>query len=113
LTRKQLAPYVVGMRTISICQDHKKLLAMRHFDFDLTDMDFVRYYVSRTGDRINERPGLPYLAFKPCSEEEWRETCERITCPEDTCYRIRRAKLQDCWEIYCAYELPALRQAAA
>lgn len=86
---------------------------MRHFDFDLTDMDFVRYYVCRTGDRINERPGLPYLAFHPCSEDEWYKTCLDIASPPDIVNRIRRAKMQDCWEIYCAYEMPALRQKAA
>jgi hypothetical protein len=101
------------MRTISICQDQKKLMAMRHFDFDLTDMDFVRYYVSRTGDRVNERPCLPYLTFTPCNEQEWYQTCLDIANPPDTVYHIRRAKMQDCWEIYCAYEMPALRKEAA
>jgi len=108
LTRKPLAPYLVGMRTISICQDHKKLLAMRHFDFDLTDMDFVRYYESRTGVMVSLNSD-----GSPCNAAEWRETCERIAYPEDTVYRIIRARMQDCWEIYYAYELPALRQMAA
>ncbi len=81
---------------------------MRHFDFDLTDMDFVRYYVSRTGDRVSCNSD-----GSPCNSDQWRETCEWIAYPDDTVYRIRRAKMQDCWEIYCAYELPALRQEAA
>jgi hypothetical protein len=86
---------------------------MRHFDFDLTDMDFVRYYVSRTGDRIDESGRGPHMARIPCTADEWRETCEWIAYPQDTVYRIRRAKMQDCWEIYCAYEMPSLRKKAA
>jgi hypothetical protein len=96
------------MRTISICQDQSKLLAMRHFDFDLTDMDFVRYYESRTGDLVSRNSNGSL-----CNADQWRETCEWIAYPEDTVYRIRRAKMQDCWEIYCAYEMPALRKEAA
>lgn len=101
------------MRTISICQDIEKLLSIRHFSFDLNNTDFVRYYVSRTGDRINERPALPYLAYTPCSPEEWARTCEWINSAEDMDYKIRRAKLQDCWEIYCAHEMPELQEAVA
>ena len=97
------------MRSQALTQDHKKLLALEAFTFNLGDPAFVRYYVSRTGDRIDERPCLPYLARTPCTADEWRETCADITNPPDKVWRIRRAKLQDCWEIYCAYE----RQAAA
>lgn len=96
------------MRTKAICQDQAKLLAMRHFDFDLTDMDFVRYFEERTGVQISRTSyGLK------CKEDEWRETCEWIAYPEDMVYRIMRAKLQDCWEIYCEHEMPALRKIAA
>ncbi len=93
------------MRTSqALTQDPAKLLAFERFDFDLNDEAFVRYYVSRTGDRINESGRGPYLAYTPCTREEWTLTCEWINNPEDTCWRIRRAKLQDCWEIYCAFE---------
>lgn len=96
------------MRSISICQDQKKLMAMRHFDFDLTDMDFVRYYESRTGDLVSRNSNGSL-----CDADQWRETCEWVAYPKDTVYRIRRAKMQDCWEIYCAYEMPTLRKKAA
>ena len=96
------------MRSVSICQDINKLLALRYFDFDLTDMDFVRYYESRTGDLLSRNSNGSL-----CNASEWRETCEWIAYPEDNCYRIRRAKLQDCWEIYCAHEMPTLRPKAA
>ncbi len=96
------------MRTISICQDHKKLLAIRHFDFDLTDMDFVRYYESRTGVMVScNGDGTP------CNADQWRQTGNRIAAAKDIVYRLIRARMQDCWEIYCAYEMPTLREIAA
>jgi hypothetical protein len=100
--------YLGGMRTISICQDQKKLMAMRHFDFDLTDMDFVRYFERRTGVMIscNSNGGRS-------NQDEWFETCQWIAFPEDDVYRIIRAKMQDCWEIYQEHEMPTLRKKAA
>lgn len=99
--------------SVAICQDIDTLLAVREFTFDLTDKDFVRYYVSRTGDRINESGNGPYMAKVICTEDEWQEFCADINNPPDIVWRIRRAKMQNCWEIYCAYELPALPQADA
>jgi hypothetical protein len=94
------------MRTSqALTQDRAKLLAFERFDFDLNDEAFVRYYVSRTGDRINEGGRGPYLAFTPCTREEWALTCADIMAGADMVERIRRAKLQDCWEIYCAFEV--------
>ena len=96
------------MRTKAICQDIGKLLAMRHFDFDLTDMDFVRYFEDRTGVMVsrNSHGAL-------CNEDEWSQTCQWIAFPEDTVYRIIRAQMQDCWEIYCQWEMRSPFLAAA
>lgn len=93
------------MRTLAICQDHDRLLAIERFTFDLTNAAFIDYYVSRTGDRIDEGESGFYLSRVPCTADEWRETCADIVNPPDDVWRIRRAKLQDCWEIYCAHEV--------
>ncbi len=81
---------------------------MRHFDFDLTNMDFVRYFEERTGVMVSRN------SDGSCSnQKEWLQTCQWIAFPEDDVYRIIRAKMQDCWEIYCEHEMPTLRKIAA
>jgi hypothetical protein len=99
------AAFVLTRDSQALTQDRKKLLAFTKFTFDLNDPKFVRYYVSRTGDRINELGGTSYFAFSPSSQEEWSETCADILAAKDGVNQIRRAKLQDCWEIYQQYEL--------
>lgn len=101
------------MRTQAICQNHRKLLAITTFSFDLSNTQFVRYYVSRMGDRIDENGNGPYRAYSPCNAAEWHQTCVDIMEAADTVNRLRRAKLQDCWEIFCTYEMPKLQTAVA
>jgi hypothetical protein len=98
----------------AICQDTAALLAVRETNFDLDDRDFVDYFIARTGVRINDNGRGPnYLAHSPCSPQEWAQKKRNIMHDDETFLRIIRGQLEDCWELYCAYELPALRQVAA
>ena len=85
----------------AICQDLDALLAVRETSFDLSDPDFVAYFVRRTGVRINENGrGVTYKTYSPCSPQEWADVCRDITQGKDQVNRILRGKLEDCWELY-------------
>ncbi len=85
----------------AICQDLDALLAVRETSFDLSDPDFVAYFVRRTGVRINENGrGATYETYSPCSHQEWADVCQDIKQGKDQVSRILRGKLEDCWELY-------------
>jgi hypothetical protein len=73
---------------LAIEQDEAKLLAIRKFTFDINDKQFVEYFIARTGAAITECA---------CG---WLKVKALIKNPPDIVWRITRAKLQDCWEIY-------------
>jgi hypothetical protein len=81
-----------------ICQNHDFLLAVTHFDFDLSDPEFVAYFEGRTGIQLRSTGG--YYTPRNRSGEEWKEMVADISSAEDETTRILRGKLQDCWEIY-------------
>lgn len=80
----------------ALCQDLPALLRVTEFDYDLTNEAFVAYFEARTGYVLNDplhpeylpraialfaNPAVPVDSFNP----HWR---------------ITRAKLQDCWELF-------------
>ena len=75
------------MRT-AIEQDVKVLLSMRTFNFDINNIAFVRYFEGRTGHSITT------------CQCGWAEVVKLITNPPDDVWRITRAKLQDCWDLF-------------
>jgi hypothetical protein len=95
----------------ALCQEHAYLLAATKFDYDLSDPEFVAYFERRTG--IALRSTGSYSSPRHRTREEWDDMAWHIMNGDETPDRILRGRLQDCWELYCAYELPTLPQAAA
>lgn len=56
--------------------------------FDLTNMGFVRFFQDRTGYMITEVP------------VGWPVVVKLINNPPDSTWRLTRAKVQDCWELF-------------
>lgn len=78
---------------ISIEQDHDILIKRYHgfvFDFDLTDKQFIEYFISRTSiciDQTEDFKALEYLLFNSVKNEQLH-------------LEFLRYRLQDCWELY-------------
>lgn len=93
----------------TLCQDYNVLLSIHDFDFDPDNDEFIRYFISRTGIAIKDyyldrgksnRIGVePRLVKGPgCG---WKAVKSLLTDPgDDIAWRITRAKMQDCWELY-------------
>ena len=84
---------VAHVRT-AIVQDVAALEAMdpRRFTYQLADKRFIEYFISRTGMRIDRvEAGWAMVVNRLANY--------RVPAP-DSAWKITRAKLQDCWEIY-------------
>ena len=103
----------------ALCQNYDDLLSITEFNFDLTDPFFIGYFVSRTGILMQLSKYAPGILSMPKDEDghlightisaqEWAECCESISNPHDATDRILRAKLQDCWYLYCEHNEQAL-----
>lgn len=86
----------------SICQDADALLFVRHYNFDLNNAAFVRYFEERTGIRITWSPRCGYERPFACSKREWAEACAAIMGDEDAPARLLRGRLEDAWELWQA-----------
>lgn len=84
----RIFPYPMATVQSSIEQDLDRLLAISKFTFDLSNADFVRYFISRTGQLITD------------CECGWNRVCELVANPPDMSWKITRAKLQNCWDLY-------------
>tara|TARA_R110000868_G_scaffold411069_1_gene701689 strand:+ start:2038 stop:2568 length:531 start_codon:yes stop_codon:yes gene_type:complete len=81
----------------ALCQNHEDLLSITEFNFDLTDPFFIGYFVSRTGIQLHERDGGVITA------DDWSAECAAIIEASDMPDKILRARLQDCWALYCEH----------
>lgn len=80
-------PHVAG-----ICQDIEALLRVTEFDYDLTDLSFLVYFKERTGIQIDECECGWFVVIEELANYN-------VPAP-DKSWRITRAKLQDCWQLY-------------
>lgn len=76
------------MNKTAINQDIESLLAISNFSFDINDEKFVEYFQSRTGQMIT---------LCDCGMDNVKKLLIR---PPNTSWKLTKAKLQDCWEIY-------------
>jgi hypothetical protein len=95
----------------AICQNPLILLQVTQFHYDLDNDDFVKYFIGRTGVVIKDytcpRTGN-VLPGPECGWEKVKDHWANPTVEIDTVHWIlTRAKLQDCWELYCA-SLPVM-----
>jgi len=77
-----------------ILQEPALLVKITKFNYDLEDMQFVRYFESRTGIRITACE---------CGWEEVKKhwANHNLDLKVDTAHWSgTRARIQDCWEIY-------------
>lgn len=77
-----------------ICQDPEVRLAIREFDYDLNNPEFVKYYKSRTGVQIDQF-SCP-RAWDSFKSVELNPNC----IVGETHLRLMRGALQDCWELF-------------
>lgn len=78
---------------LALCMVPEVLSRITEHDYDLQDAGFVEYFRSRTGYRLRD------------VEQEWSEVLARLASPAapvtDRAWALTRAKLQDCWEVFC------------
>lgn len=67
---------------------YPELLKVNRFTFDITNRAFIKYFEDRTGYEITK------------CQCGWFVALNLILNPPDDVWRITRAKLQDCWEIF-------------
>ena len=100
---------------VSICQDSDVLTRITEYDFDLDNLDFVKYFISRTGyDILGTDCGWKkkrefILDADDSAMERYqadaaanRKRVGKFSSYNDTWRVIERGKLQDCWELWCA-----------
>ncbi len=82
---------------LMICQETAVLLAVTEFDYALTAREFVGYFERRTGQQISRCE---------CGMAAVQAVWGNPAVPtEDKSWRITRAKLQDCWELFRGAEM--------
>jgi hypothetical protein len=74
-----------------ICNSGDALARVIEFDFDLNDLQFVHYFIGRTGYDILEAD---------CGWEKKREMILNPSHADERWQQIERGKIQDCWELY-------------
>lgn len=81
---------------LTTCHTPKVLDAVTEFDYDIDNAEFVKYFESRTGVMISKCE---------CGWEPVRTVLAnwRVEAPSTT-WRITRARLQDCWQIWTAQQ---------
>ncbi len=79
-----------------ICQDHKVLLKITEFSYDLSSDEFVGYFMARTGQLITCCDAGTAMQNVLAPDSDTTDIVDRIT----------KAKLQDCWELFLA--IPAI-----
>lgn len=99
----------------SICQDHEALGKINSFNFDLHNREFIQYFVSRTGIKIDVNlDRLLFFLTNPESETflmtsfNYKHEKSGVTVSFHTnqrkgavnSFRILKARLQDCWELF-------------
>lgn len=106
------------MVPVTICQDHKILLKITEYDYDLRNVDFEKYCRSRYGFCRPTDPAVfeqlcdptlkknTVLAAWPTVGKYGHEQRQGRTVPNQELetgweiHQIQRGKLQDCWEIF-------------
>lgn len=71
-----------------VCQDLLILKKINKFDFDVSNIDFIKYFIRRTG--IN-------LLHKGFNIDVLNKIMTNYRQLSD---RILRSRMQDCWELY-------------
>ena len=102
-----------GLCAVSICQDIDILQAITEYDYDLHDIEFEKYCVSRFGhSRAAYPPAFEHICDYGMSKKVWfdhyRKNEVGTIFPDDDLEtlwqgrKIRLGKYQQCWELFRA-----------
>jgi hypothetical protein len=83
-----ISPRTPTAKRVALRQGVEYLMSITVFTFDPTNEDFVDYYEGRTGDLVTS------------CECGWQRVLELLRNPPDDSWKLTRAKMQDCWEIF-------------
>lgn len=75
---------------VDIVQDYEKLSKITEFNYDIHNIDFVKYFESRTGIMITKM------------EKDYKELLHCDTEPEHDHTLTTKQRLQNCWRIWNA-----------
>lgn len=73
---------------VDIVQEHSKLSKITEFDYDIHNLDFVKYFESRTGIMVTKM------------EKDYKELLHCDAEPENNHTLVTKQRLQDCWELW-------------
>lgn len=97
-----------------ICQDINTLLKITEYSYDLTNKNFIKYFISRTCIQLGkeDNPNLAYFLLTSDHATTWLLNSkdykyangENVTTKDRhidvEINKIQCGKLQDCWELF-------------